>query len=161
MDFLIGLNGESLSDIKDSFTKVKEFSPESITIHSLALKRAARLNTENKREIMDNDLMLSMIDVATDTCNELGLKPYYLYRQKNMAGNLENIGFSKPGKECLYNILIMEEKQTIIACGAGTSSKIVFNDGRIKRIENVKDPKLYIERLDEMIERKENMHGID
>ena len=161
MDFIIGLNGESLSDIKDSFTKVKFFSPESITIHSLALKRAARLNTENKREIMDNDLMLSMIDVATDTCNELGLKPYYLYRQKNMAGNLENIGFSKPGKECLYNILIMEEKQTIIACGAGTSSKIVFNDGRIERIENVKDPKLYIERLDEMIERKENMHGID
>ena len=161
MDFIIGLNGESLSDIKDSFTKVKEFAPESITIHSLALKRAARLNTENKREIMDNDLMLSMIDVATDTCNELGLKPYYLYRQKNMAGNLENIGFSKPGKECLYNILIMEEKQTIIACGAGTSSKIVFNDGRIERIENVKDPKLYIERLDEMIERKENMHGID
>ena len=161
MDFIIGLNGESLSDIKDSFTKVKDFVPESITIHSLALKRAARLNTENKREIMDNDLMLSMIDVATDTCNELGLKPYYLYRQKNMAGNLENIGFSKPGKECLYNILIMEEKQTIIACGAGTSSKIVFNDGRIERIENVKDPKLYIERLDEMIERKENMHGID
>ena len=161
MDFIIGLNGETLSDIKDSFTKVKFFSPESITIHSLALKRAARLNTENKREIMDNDLMLSMIDVATDTCNELGLKPYYLYRQKNMAGNLENIGFSKPGKECLYNILIMEEKQTIIACGAGTSSKIVFNDGRIERIENVKDPKLYIERLDEMIERKENMHGID
>ena len=161
MDFIIGLNGETLSDIKDSFTKVKEFSPESITIHSLALKRAARLNTENKREIMDNDLMLSMIDVATETCNELGLKPYYLYRQKNMAGNLENIGFSKPGKECLYNILIMEEKQTIIACGAGTSSKIVFNDGRIERIENVKDPKLYIERLDEMIERKENMHGID
>ena len=161
MDFIIGLNGESLSDIRDSFTKVKKFVPESITIHSLALKRAARLNTENKREIMDNDLMLSMIDVATDTCNELGLKPYYLYRQKNMAGNLENIGFSKPGKECLYNILIMEEKQTIIACGAGTSSKIVFNDGRIERIENVKDPKLYIERLDEMIERKENMHGID
>ena len=161
MDFIIGLNGETLSDIKDSFTKVKLFSPESITIHSLALKRAARLNTENKREIMDNDLMLSMIDVATDTCNELGLKPYYLYRQKNMAGNLENIGFSKPGKECLYNILIMEEKQTIIACGAGTSSKIIFNNGRIERIENVKDPKLYIERLDEMIERKENMHGID
>lgn len=161
MDFIIGLNGETLSDIKDSFTKVKDFVPESLTIHSLALKRAARLNTENKREIMDNDLMLSMIDVATETCNELGLKPYYLYRQKNMAGNLENIGFSKPGKECLYNILIMEEKQTIIACGAGTSSKIVFNDGRIERIENVKDPKLYIERLDEMIERKENMHGID
>jgi len=161
MDFIIGLNGETLEDVIDSFTKVKSFDPESITIHSLALKRAARLNTENKREIMDNDLILSMINMATDTCGDLGLQPYYLYRQKNMAGNLENIGFSKPGKECLYNILIMEEKQTIIACGAGTSSKIVFGDGRIERIENVKDPKLYIERLDEMIMRKESMHGID
>ena len=161
MDFIIGLNGETLEDVIDSFTKVKSFAPESITIHSLALKRAARLNTENKREIMDNDLILSMINTATDTCSDLGLEPYYLYRQKNMAGNLENIGFSKPGKECLYNILIMEEKQTIIACGAGTSSKIVFGDGRIERIENVKDPKLYIERLDEMIMRKESMHGID
>ena len=161
MDFIIGLNGETLEDVSDSFTKVKSFAPESITIHSLALKRAARLNTENKREIMDNDLILSMINTATDTCADLGLEPYYLYRQKNMAGNLENIGFSKPGKECLYNILIMEEKQTIIACGAGTSSKIVFGDGRIERIENVKDPKLYIERLDEMIMRKESMYGID
>ena len=161
MDFIIGLNGETLEDVIDSFTKVKSFAPESITIHSLALKRAARLNTENKREIMDNNLILSMINTATDTCADLGLEPYYLYRQKNMAGNLENIGFSKPGKECLYNILIMEEKQTIIACGAGTSSKIVFGDGRIERIENVKDPKLYIERLDEMIMRKESMHGID
>ncbi|MDU6630746.1 MAG: coproporphyrinogen dehydrogenase HemZ [Lachnoanaerobaculum sp.] len=161
MDFIIGLNGETLEDVIDSFTKVKSFTPESVTIHSLALKRAARLNTENKREIMDNDLILSMINTATDTCADLGLEPYYLYRQKNMAGNLENIGFSKPGKECLYNILIMEEKQTIIACGAGTSSKIVFGDGRIERIENVKDPKLYIERLDEMIMRKESMHGID
>ena len=161
MDFIIGLNGETLEDVIDSFTKVKSFAPESVTIHSLALKRAARLNTENKREIMDNDLILSMINTATDTCADLGLEPYYLYRQKNMACNLENIGFSKPGKECLYNILIMEEKQTIIACGAGTSSKIVFGDGRIERIENVKDPKLYIERLDEMIMRKESMHGID
>jgi len=161
MDFIIGLNGETLEDVIDSFKKVRTFTPESVTIHSLALKRAARLNTENKREIMDNDLILSMINTATDTCFDLGLEPYYLYRQKNMAGNLENIGFSKPGKECLYNILIMEEKQTIIACGAGTSSKIVFGDGRIERIENVKDPKLYIERLDEMIMRKESMHGID
>ena len=161
MDFIIGLNGETLEDVIDSFKKVRTFIPESVTIHSLALKRAARLNTENKREIMDNDLILSMINTATDTCADLGLEPYYLYRQKNMVGNLENIGFSKPGKECLYNILIMEEKQTIIACGAGTSSKIVFGDGRIERIENVKDPKLYIERLDEMIMRKESMHGID
>lgn len=161
MDFIIGLNGENLKDVCDSFLKVKGFAPESITIHSLALKRAARLNTENKREIMDNNLILSMTEAARNTCKELGLSPYYLYRQKNIAGNLENIGFSKPGKECIYNILIMEEKQTIIACGAGTSSKIVIGDGRIERIENVKDPKLYIERLDEMIKRKEGVHAVN
>lgn len=161
MDFIIGLNGETLQDLCDSFEKLNTLAPESITVHSLALKRAAKLNTENKREIMDNDLIQKMTEMAYNTCNILKLKPYYLYRQKNMAGNLENIGFSKQGKECLYNILIMEEKQTIIACGAGTSSKIIFNDGKIGRIETVKDPKLYIERLDEMIARKEGINGIN
>ena len=80
--------------------------------------------------------------------------PYYLYRQKNMAGNFENVGYAAPGKEGLYNILIMEEKQSILALGAGASTKIVAAADRIDRIENVKDIKSYIERIDEMIERK-------
>ena len=96
-----------------------------------------------------------MLYNAQETCKSMGLMPYYLYRQKNMAGNFENVGYSKLGKECIYNILIMEEKQSIIACGAGTSTKLVFkNKNRIERVENVKDPALYIERIDEMIERK-------
>ena len=86
----------------------------------------------------------------------MGMEPYYLYRQKNMAGNLENVGYAKPGKECLYNILIMEEKQSIIALGAGGSTKILFpEENRIERVENVKSVKDYIERIDEMIGRKE------
>ena len=83
-----------------------------------------------------------------------GLQPYYLYRQKNMAGNLENVGYAISGKEGLYNILIMEEKQSIIAVGAGASTKLVYASDRIERIENVKDVEHYINRIDEMIERK-------
>ena len=99
--------------------------------------------------------------MTEETAKKLDMEPYYMYRQKNMAGNFENVGYSKEGKECIYNILIMEEKQTIIACGAGASSKVVFNNEsddnhsvRIERIENVKDVRNYISRIDEMIERK-------
>lgn len=81
--------------------------------------------------------------------------PYYMYRQKNMAGNFENVGYSREGKAGIYNILIMEEKQSILAAGAGASTKFVFDHGeRIERVENVKDLKNYVERIDEMIERK-------
>ena len=91
------------------------------------------------------------------TARELGMEPYYLYRQKNMAGNLENIGFSMPGKEGIYNILIMEEKQTIAAVGAGSITKRVFGNGRIERSDNIKDLLLYMERIDEMIERRKEL----
>jgi oxygen-independent coproporphyrinogen-3 oxidase len=87
------------------------------------------------------------------------MKPYYLYRQKNMAGNLENVGFAKPGLEGIYNILIMEEKQSIVACGAGATTKAVFPDGRIERADNVKDIEQYLARVDEMIERKRKLYG--
>ncbi len=102
-----------------------------------------------------------MIVMAQDAAKEMGMTPYYLYRQKNIAGSFENVGYAKVDKAGIYNILIMEEKQTIVACGAGASTKIVFPgeiDGqiqyRIERTENVKDLKEYINRIDEMIERK-------
>ena len=100
--------------------------------------------------------------MAVDECaRSLGLEPYYLYRQKNIPGKLENIGYAARGKECLYNVLIMEEKLDIIAMGAGASSKFVFrNEGRIERVENVKNVEQYIERIDEMIERKQKMFDI-
>ncbi len=85
------------------------------------------------------------------------MKPYYLYRQKNMAGNFENVGYAREGCYGIYNILIMEEKQTIVALGAGTISKRVYPDGRIERSENVKDVSQYIERIGEMIERKKHL----
>ena len=86
---------------------------------------------------------------------EMGMGPYYLYRQKNIAGNFENVGYAKVDKAGIYNILIMEEKQTIMAAGSGASTKFVFPQGtRIERVENVKDLKNYVERIDEMLERK-------
>ena len=88
------------------------------------------------------------------------MEPYYLYRQKNMSGNFENVGYAKPGKAGIYNILIMEEKQSILALGAGTISKAVYPDGRIERCDNVKDVDLYIEKIDEMIERKRKLLGL-
>ena len=97
------------------------------------------------------------MDLVSSYCKELDLKPYYLYRQKSMAGNLENVGYAKSGKAGVYNILIMEEKQTIVALGAGTVTKRVFSDGRIERVDSVKDVGLYIERIDEMMGRKRRL----
>ena len=96
-----------------------------------------------------------MIALSEACARRMGMEPYYLYRQKNMAGNFENVGYSREGKAGIYNILIMEEKQSILAAGAGASTKFVFDHGeRIERVENVKDLKNYVERIDEMIERK-------
>ena len=160
MDMILGLPGENKEMVQHTLEKIKALAPESLTVHSL--KRAAALNIWREKYLdlqMDNsDEIVSM---AADYAHQMGHQPYYMYRQKNMAGNFENVGYSKPGLECIYNILIMEEKQTIIAMGAGASTKIVFQNeteggqaGRIERIENVKDVTNYIQRIDEMIERK-------
>ena len=163
MDMILGLPGENKEMVQHTLEKIKALAPESLTVHSLAIKRAAALNIWREKYLdlqMDNsDKIVSM---AADYAHQMGHQPYYMYRQKNMAGNFENVGYSKPGLECIYNILIMEEKQTIIAMGAGASTKIVFQNeteggqaGRIERIENVKDVTNYIQRIDEMIERKQ------
>ncbi len=137
---------------------VKALAPDSLTVHSLAIKRAARLNI--MREVYKDYKITGtseIIDMTARYAREMGLEPYYLYRQKNMSGNFENVGYASPGKACIYNILIMEEQQTIVACGAGSASKRVYPDGRIERCENVKDVALYIEKIDEMIERKRKL----
>lgn len=156
MDIIIGLPGEDINDLSHTLSEIKKLNPDSLTVHSLAIKRSARLNIE--RDEYDDYIMENSsfhMDKARQVASSLDMKPYYLYRQKNMAGNQENIGFSKKGKEGLYNILIMEEKQTIIALGAGSASKYVTDKGlTVTRSENVKDPGLYIDRIDEMIDRK-------
>jgi oxygen-independent coproporphyrinogen-3 oxidase len=159
MDLIIGLPEEDLEDVRQTMEQVKELAPDSVTVHSLAIKRAAKLNMfKEKYANLKIENTQEMIDVTEEYSRGMGLVPYYLYRQKNMAGNFENVGYATPGKECIYNILIMEEKQTIVACGAGTTTKVVFpKENRLERVENVKDVALYIERIDEMIERKEKM----
>ena len=158
MDIIIGLPGETPDDVQDTLEKIKHLNPDSLTVHTLALKRAARLNTEKElyKGIEAKDVP-GMLKVSMEFARDNGYIPYYLYRQKNMADNLENIGYARYGKEGLYNILIMEEKQTILALGAGGVSKFVFRDGgRIERVENVKSLVDYISRTDEMIKRKED-----
>lgn len=156
MDLIVGLPDEDTEDVRRTMEEIRALDPDSITVHSLAIKRAARLNIYKER--YENLIMTStqeMIDLTSRYAQEMGMQPYYLYRQKNMAGNFENVGYAKPGKACLYNILIMEEKQTIAACGAGTSTKVVYpEENRLERIENVKDVEHYIRRIDEMLERK-------
>lgn len=158
MDIIIGLPGETKDDVAYTLEEIKKLNPDSLTVHTLAIKRAARLNIkkEDYQDMKPHDT-LEMFQQTMDFAKNNNYLPYYLYRQKNMANNLENIGYAKYGKEGIYNILIMEEKQTILALGAGGLSKFVFYDeNRIERVENVKSLKDYIERVDEMIERKRN-----
>ena len=160
MDLILGLPNESLEDVKATMEEIRKLGPDSVTIHSLALKRAARLNLQRAQyQNLTFENSWERMDAASEVCREMGLVPYYLYRQKNMAGNFENTGFARPGTEGIYNILIMEEKQSIVACGAGSTTKAVFAQDRIERAENVKDVETYIKRVDEMIERKRKLFG--
>jgi coproporphyrinogen dehydrogenase HemZ len=163
MDIILGLPGETKEDVAYTLAEIDKLQPDSLTVHTLAVKRAARLNIEkeNYRDIAVPDTT-RMLHLTEDYTKKAHYLPYYLYRQKNMSDNLENIGYAKAGKEGLYNILIMEERQTILALGAGGLSKFVFHDeNRIERVENVKSLKDYIERIDEMIERKQNFLKIN
>ena len=158
MDLILGLPGETEADVQNTIDKVVELNPDSLTVHSLAIKRASKLSQwiqENGISALNNTD--KTMEIAAEGAKKLNMEPYYLYRQKNMSGNFENVGYAREGKLGLYNILIMEEKQTIVACGAGTITKRVYPDGRIERCDNVKDVGLYIEKIDEMIERKQKL----
>ena len=158
MDLILGLPNETVEDVEDTIRQVCQLKPDSLTVHSLAVKRASKLG----EWIEKNDISMlkntdETMEVARKGALSMNMKPYYLYRQKNMAGNFENVGYATEGNFGIYNILIMEEKQTIVALGAGSITKRVFPDGRIERCDNVKDVALYIEKIDEMIERKRKL----
>ena len=156
MDLIAGLPGEGPDEVRETLRRIRELSPDSLTIHSLALKRSSRLNLQ-KEEYVQQAFRNSgeIMDSVERTAQALEMAPYYLYRQKNIAGNLENVGYARSGCFGLYNILIMEEKQNIMAAGSGAMTKLLHPDGRIERVPDVKDLKNYIERIDEMIARKE------
>ena len=159
MDLIIGLPGESEADILETIAAVRDLSPDALTVHSLAVKRSSRLHEQIERyKNAGAGISEQTMDKVIAAEEAAGLMPYYLYPQKNIAGNLENIGFAKYGKAGLYNILIMEELHTVMAAGAGAISKIVFPDGeRIERAANVSDILHYLTRTDEMIERKKQV----
>lgn len=155
MDIILGLPGETSRDVRHTMDRIAELSPDSLTVHSLAVKRASGLSQwiqENGTAMLRNTD--ETMAIAAEGAEKLDMHPYYLYRQKNMSGNFENVGYAREGKYGLYNILIMEEVQTIVALGAGAITKRVYPDGRIERCENVKEVAQYIERIEEMIERK-------
>lgn len=158
MDIILGLPEETDADVAETVRRIEALNPDSLTVHSLAIKRASKLN----RFIRENGYIMSnnteeTMRIAAEGASRMGMKPYYLYRQKNMTGNFENVGYAREDKNGIYNILIMEEKQTIVALGAGSITKRVFPDGRIERCENVKDVALYMDKIDEMIARKQKL----
>ncbi|MBE6052465.1 MAG: coproporphyrinogen III oxidase [Clostridium sartagoforme] len=162
MDMIIGLPGEGIREAKHTAEEILKLKPDSLTVHGLSLKRASILyeNFILKQgiQIKKQDELSLMYEVSRDLAKSLDIEPYYMYRQKNMVGNMENLGYSKEGKECLYNIQMIEDKQTIIALGADAVSKVVFLDeNRIERFGNVKDIREYTSRIKEMVEEKRKL----
>lgn len=156
MDIILGLPNEHLLEVINTLNEIRKLKPESFTVHSLALKRAARLNVElddwmsnsyfaglddkgSKKRIIDK-----MFDISKMLAKLIGLRPYYLYRQKNMAGNLENIGFTREGKECIYNIMMMSERHTVYGFGCGTTKEVIYEKSG-KRVESIEGYKSVID----------------
>ncbi len=156
MDLIAGLPKDDPASFQNTLDTVTALSPESVTVHTLALKRAAKLSREPEQPVFTGaETAERMLDYADGTLARGGYKPYYLYRQSRMVGNLENTGWAKPGRESLYNVVIMEECQTILACGAGAVTKLRDpHADRIERVFNFKYPYEYISRYGEMMIRK-------
>lgn len=154
MDVIAGLPQENLDDFMYTIDKVVELDPENITVHTMSIKRAARLNQNKDFDTLpEGNIVDEMIDYAHFKLSENNYNPYYLYRQKNILGDLENTGFCKEGTEGIYNICMMEEIRSVISAGVGAVTKLVKGD-RIERIFNVKDVREYLNRAEEMRLRK-------
>ena len=157
MDVIAGLPGEQAEDFARTMDEAVRLHPESLTVHTLAIKRSSRMSLENA-PLPDGEMVSAMVRMGLETARKLGMSPYYLYRQKYMAGNLENIGYAIPGHDCLYNVDIMEETSHILAMGAGGISKRIWpEEGHITRAPNVSNIHEYIARTDEMIQRKRDL----
>ena len=160
MDLIAALPGETPEIFADTVRRVIELAPESVTVHSLAIKRSSKLHEQLHvsgagHTQVSSEGAAEMIAFARRSLMDAGWRPYYLYRQKYMAGNLENVGYARPGKACLYNIGNMEETAPVLALGAGGITKWLFDrDLRIERAANLKNIEEYINRIDEMVERK-------
>ncbi len=156
-DLIAGLPEETPDDFLQTMDAILALDPENITVHTLAVKRASRLVEVDKDfHYKQGETVKKMLDIAKKKLKEAGFRPYYLYRQKHMAGAFENVGYCQNDTPCIYNIRIMEEKQTILALGAGGISKMYYpEENRLERVPNVSNYEIYISRLQEMLNRKE------
>lgn len=156
MDLIAGLEGEVFEDFKFSLDKAVELSPDNITVHTLCIKRGSALAESEQR--LSGKIVSQMVEYAHETLLTAGYTPYYLYRQKYMAGNLENVGYTKPNKACIYNIDVMEEIAQNVSCGANAISKRVYNGGeRIEREASPKDVATYLQKLQQIKENKSKL----
>ncbi len=154
-DLIAGLAGEDVEQFKQTLQQLLAFQPDNITIHTLALKRASQLAQAGcLNEAGASDTVAAQLQTADGLLHQAAYQPYYMYRQKNMLGNLENIGYSLADKASLYNIVIIEERQSIIAFGAATSSKIVASDGSLKQLHSPKNVALYTSNIERLIANK-------
>lgn len=159
MDTIAGLPGDTPDSFASTIRQLTDLAPESVTVHTLAIKHAADLNHEAGLSLTAEAAGVDrMVQFSQQHLTESGYNPYYLYRQSKMLGNLENVGWARPGFECLYNVYIMEETHTILACGAGATTKLRDpNRNRIERIFNYKFPYEYNSRFAEMLKRKDQI----
>ncbi len=153
MDFIAGLPADTVHGFRESIDRAVELDPESITVHCLALKKAA--DFYQSLAMPDAEAVSEMVDYAYKTLTAAGYRPYYLYRQKNMAANLENVGYAKPGFESPYNVMMMDDSQTILGIGAGASTKVLGGKRGIERLTECKYPYDYLARFDELMQEKE------
>lgn len=162
MDLIAGLPNETEEDFAFTLEAVKALLPDCLTVHTLAVKRASRLHEHMDEYVLPSvETVETMVDQGRETAASMGMKPYYMYRQKYMAGNLENVGYSLPGSICIYNIDMMEDSMSILAHGAGAMTKRVFTGGtRIERIPNNKDIATYIERVEETNSERERLFSL-
>lgn len=154
MDIILGLPGEKFSHVRHTLDMIGDLQPDNLTVHSLALKRASRLRKSPEYLNIAQEQGEQMAHIAADYCSRWGLAPYYLYRQRYILSDLENIGYARPGTESVYNVQMMEERQTIIALGGGGITKLVAPDLSLVRLVNPKCPATYSQQLESSLPSK-------
>ena len=159
-DLIAGLQGDTVDSFRNTIDGITALSPESVTIHTLSMKRSSFITAENKLITEDDNTdVAKMLSYGYEKLSEHGLRPYYLYRQSKMVGNLENTGWAKEGFDGLYNVYIMDETHTILACGAGAVTKLkAYDSDLLERIFNFKYPYEYIDRYSELSARKQGIY---
>ncbi|MBQ6851533.1 MAG: coproporphyrinogen dehydrogenase HemZ [Oscillospiraceae bacterium] len=159
MDLIAGLPEDDYPGFCSSLDAVAALKPANITVHTLALKKGADL-FERREKLPAGETVAQMVEYANKTLRSMGYKPYYLYRQKYMSGSFENVGWSRDGMDCLYNIYMMEELHTVISIGGGGMNKVSLPDGRVQRFHNPKFPEQYIGQIDSVLQQKEELFAL-